>query len=471
MSIFAEGTSMTRPPLLNDTNYPYWKVRMRAFIKSQDERAWRSILTGWKPPVEQDDEGNAKVKSELEWTHEDEKLSGYNNKALHAIFNGVGEGFIKLISSCDSAKEAWQILQTQFEGTADVKRSRFTMLQTKFDELRMSENETLTEFYERLSDISNEFFSLGEKLEESVIVRKIVRVLPDRFDTKLLAMEEAKDFGKMKVEELMGSLRTFELNQEIKKKGKAVSSHEKSKGIAFNVSDKEKEISDNEDDDDLALLTRNFQKFIKKVGNKKSFSKNPKENFSSKPFVSNKKGIQCRECEGYGHIQSECANTLKKNKKGFTATWSDSDTSDEENENIALTSVLQEKENFLCLNNSSTGTFQAGESDSDESELNEESLVESYKVMYGKWMQVYSENRSLVKTNKELLLNIEDLERKNKCCETELQTKNSEISFLTKELDNLKRNVKMLNPGSNIFEKIQNTGQVSHAGLGFVENQ
>ena len=161
MSIFAEGTSITRPPLLNDTNYPYWKVRMRAFIKSQDERAWRSILTGWTSPVEQDEEGNIKVKSELEWTIEDEKLSGYNNKALHAIFNGVGEGFIKLISSCESAKEAWQILQTQFEGTADVKRSRFTMLQTKFDELRMSENETLTEFYERLSDISNEFSCLG----------------------------------------------------------------------------------------------------------------------------------------------------------------------------------------------------------------------------------------------------------------------------------------------------------------------
>ena len=53
---------------------------------------------------------------------EDEKLSGYNNKALHAIFNGVGECFIKLISSCESAKEAWQILQTQFEGTADVKK-------------------------------------------------------------------------------------------------------------------------------------------------------------------------------------------------------------------------------------------------------------------------------------------------------------------------------------------------------------
>ena len=76
MSFFAEGSSINRPILLNDTNYPYWKVTMRAFIKSQDERAWRSILYGWTPPTDKDKEGNTKVKSELEWSTEDEKLSG-----------------------------------------------------------------------------------------------------------------------------------------------------------------------------------------------------------------------------------------------------------------------------------------------------------------------------------------------------------------------------------------------------------
>ena len=85
MSFFAKGSSITQTPLLNDTNYPYWKVRMRAFIKSQDERDWRSILSGWTPPTDKDKEGNTKVKFEFEWSTEDEKLSGYNNKALHAI--------------------------------------------------------------------------------------------------------------------------------------------------------------------------------------------------------------------------------------------------------------------------------------------------------------------------------------------------------------------------------------------------
>lgn len=184
----------------------------------------------------------------------------------------------------------------------------------------------------------------------------------------------------------------------------------------------------------------------------------------------NKKGIQCRECEGYRHIQSECANALKKNKKSFTTTWSDSDSSDEESDNVALTSVLQAKGNFLCLKNTSTSDVPSNESDSDESELNEESLAESYQVMYAKWMQVYSENRSLTKLNKELILNNKDLESKIKSLEYELQAKESEMSVLKKDLENLKRNIKMLNPGSNVFEKIQKSGQQSHVSLGFVEN-
>lgn len=48
--------------------------------------------------------------------------------------------------------------------------------------------------------------------------------------------------------------------------------------------------------------------------------------------------IQCRECEGLGHIQAECVNTLKKNKSD-TVSWSDDETVDgrvtaEDNEDI-----------------------------------------------------------------------------------------------------------------------------------------
>ena len=129
-----------------------------------------------------------------------------------------------------------------------------------------------------------------------MLVRKIVRVLPDRFNVKLTAMEEAKDFSTMKVEELMGSLRTFELNQKICQKDKPNPSKEKI--IAFKSTEIETP-DEGDGDTEMALLTKNFQKYMKKVGNRQTNGKAPRGNFSfPKPSFTNKKGIQCRECEG-----------------------------------------------------------------------------------------------------------------------------------------------------------------------------
>ncbi|KAI5676821.1 hypothetical protein M9H77_07771 [Catharanthus roseus] len=44
------------------------------------------------------------------------------------------------------------------------------------------------------------------------------------------------------------------------------------------------------------------------------------------------KGIQCRECEGYGHIQAECANTLKWNRSMNTTLSDDDKKSDDEDD-------------------------------------------------------------------------------------------------------------------------------------------
>ena len=57
MDLIKEGGSASRPSLLYGTNYGYWKERICAFIKSINEKAWRAILQGWKPPIKTDAEG------------------------------------------------------------------------------------------------------------------------------------------------------------------------------------------------------------------------------------------------------------------------------------------------------------------------------------------------------------------------------------------------------------------------------
>ena len=61
-----KGGLVVRPPLLDENNYGYWKVRMCAFIKSMDKLAWKAVLNGRTPPIKKDEFGNDVPKRELD---------------------------------------------------------------------------------------------------------------------------------------------------------------------------------------------------------------------------------------------------------------------------------------------------------------------------------------------------------------------------------------------------------------------
>lgn len=134
---------------------------------------------------------------------------------------------------------------------------------------------------------------------------------------------------------------------------------------------------------------------------------------------------------------------------------------------------MQEKKQLLCLNASggtetehTVAAADIANTDSNESDLDEDSLRESNKKMYGEWIKLCSLNRSNLTLIKSLSQKNDKLESEAKLFEQEILKKNSKIYILKRELRLLKKNVMMLNPGSSIFEEIQNAGQRNHAGLG-----
>lgn len=60
----------------------------------------------------------------------------------------------------------------------------------------------------------NNIKGLGEKIEGSIIIQKILRSLPMRFDSKISAIEERLDLETMTVDELHGILTTYEMRTE-----------------------------------------------------------------------------------------------------------------------------------------------------------------------------------------------------------------------------------------------------------------
>ena len=87
---------------------------MRAFLRSLDEKVWQAVEIGWTKPKE----------VSADWDDAKIKAANFNSRALNVLFSAVTNEEFKKISSTKTAKEAWTILQTAYEGTKVVKDSK-----------------------------------------------------------------------------------------------------------------------------------------------------------------------------------------------------------------------------------------------------------------------------------------------------------------------------------------------------------
>jgi hypothetical protein len=186
-------------------------------------------------------------------------------------------------------------------------------------------------------------------------------------------IEESKDLEEMKIEELVGSLQTYELSLPPIKKLKT---------IVLKASKKKVEASSEDDSEDeekaVALLAKNFRRLMRDDWLKKKFServkKPPREAELEEEEKKDPRGPRCFECSGFGHIRADYGN-LKKGK-GKTYNMTLSDESDEE----AL-----ESEKFLAfvaLLVEETDSYYSEHSD------NGEEHKEAYKTLYREYKKL-----------------------------------------------------------------------------------
>ncbi|KAA0035182.1 uncharacterized protein E6C27_scaffold57G002840 [Cucumis melo var. makuwa] len=142
----------------------------------------------------------------------------------------------------------------------------------------MSKDESVAEYNERVLEIANGSFNLGEKISESKIVRKMLLSLPGKIDMKVTAIEEAHDITKLKLDELFGSLLTFEMT---------ISNRENKKGTGVaSKSVYEEESTDNKSpsvanvNEFIALLTKQFSKVVKKFKNMNTTGSNSRNSIN-----------------------------------------------------------------------------------------------------------------------------------------------------------------------------------------------
>jgi hypothetical protein len=251
------------------------------------------------------------------------------------------------------------------------------------------------------------------------------------FRVKVTTIEESKDLELMKIEELVRSFQTYEYLLPLVKKVKAIALKASKKKARVSP---EKE-SDNEEEDAVAMLAKNFGRLMKNEKFKKTFTERPKK--APREFEleeaekKDPRGPKCFECSGFGHMRVDYGNLKQAKGKAYNATLSDE--SEEEKETpckdkkfLAFVAPHEEHEDSQSY-------------DSENSDEDNEELKEAYKVLYIKSLkltetrQQHVHELNYLQTEKSsLLLKIQDLEEK--LLETQLQLERVTDEILTRML-------------------------------------
>ena len=205
----------------------------------------------------------------------------------------------------------------------------------------MKENETIVEMITRFTNIVNGLETLGNAYKESEKVMKILRSLPSKWHIKVTAIEEAKDLTNLPMEGLRGSLITYEIN--LTKKQQECEDKKK-KNIALKATTKEEEEEkQSQEDEDLALITRKFNKFMggerfkgRRLTSRRDLAKKESSSHDDKEKWEEKRDLVCFKCKKPGHIKYDCplykSEAKRRKKKAMMATWSESEDESSEEE-------------------------------------------------------------------------------------------------------------------------------------------
>ncbi|KAG7583636.1 Ribonuclease H-like superfamily [Arabidopsis suecica] len=505
---------------LDAENYGYWKVNMKAIIQGIDEDAWTAVEDGYEVPKIEERDGSIVTKPKAKWTKNEKTMSRYNAKALSTIFTSVNKNQFKLIQGCESAKEAWDKLEKVFEGTKSVKISRIDRLASQFENLRMDEHENVTDFSAKLCAIANEAHVIGKTYKDKKLVKKLLRCLPKRFEAQKAAMETAFNTDETPFDEIVGRLQAYEMDQQ------DVISNSVNRPTLYENDDK---LRIKNLEESMGSLVKMFGKLLKDVGKR---GKNSLENDHGtyKNVGEGRRGIQCHECRGFGHIKSACPSIKKKKKvrclgcNGYGHTKSEcvdgvkikrniyedsseSETDDEEElaNFVALPSFVEHKEGSEKSDSISTAETSSEYSNtSNDSESDQEvDLQAEFKSLYESWVKkskdymVLIDEKMLMESKmknieKELTFEKEESEKlriklaENQKCSRALKNEDHEVVHMLKvkeelavekekskrledELMQNEKYLRMLNNGTKNLDQILSMGRTEKTrfGLGY----
>ena len=116
-------------------NFMHWKKTMINYLNILE--IWDVVDKGYTPKfstITTDSTNDVKVE-----TVESKQLKKDNDLAVNVIYNLVHESVSSLFGCASSAKEMWDTLVNRYEGNTQIKRTKITGLEAKFETFKVED--------------------------------------------------------------------------------------------------------------------------------------------------------------------------------------------------------------------------------------------------------------------------------------------------------------------------------------------
>jgi len=183
MERVVSSSSAVELPMLTKTNYHEWSLVMQVSLEALG--LWNAVEA-------------------FSVKRREDRL------ALATILRAVPADLKVELAVKKSAKEAWDAVKTMRIGDARVKEVNAQLFLKQFETIAFHDGESVDEFVVRICGLVGKLHALGEKVEEGRVVKKILRVLPPRYNQIACSIEMLLDLNKLSVEELVGRLQVAE---------------------------------------------------------------------------------------------------------------------------------------------------------------------------------------------------------------------------------------------------------------------
>ena len=170
-------------PMLTRTNYAEWVVLMKVMIKARC--LWAAVTVGTAD--EEDDQS-----------------------AMEAILKSVPTEYVVPLGAKDSAKEAWESLETMRLGGDRVRKAKAQQLRREYEAIAFRDGEAIEDFALRLTSLVSQLAQVGVDIGEEEAVAKYLHVVPPQFAQIALSIETLLDMSTLSIEEVTGRLKAVE---------------------------------------------------------------------------------------------------------------------------------------------------------------------------------------------------------------------------------------------------------------------